>query len=463
MFREKIPGNLAVTFDDVILLPGKSEVEPNEVDVSTYVSREVRAEIPVVSSPMDTVTEVDMAIGLARLGGVGVLHRNAPVDVQVEWARRVKETPVYPILPVFATNDREALATLHATGLDSVPVVDERGRYLGVMTRSRALRGEAPLKIEPQPITKPFDEIVRFARSEGVDAVPVVDRMGKLLGVVPVVEVLVEGFKPAVKDGRLVVGAATSPFDAERMSKLDKLVDLIVVDVAHAHNSNVIQAVRRISKELTSDLVVGNIGTYEAAVDYITSVEKIDGFRVGIASGSICTTGVVTGVASPTLYAVAQVADALRDYGLDLPIIADGGVRSGGDAVKAFAMGAWSVMLGRVLAGAAESSGQLIRIGGRAYKYYRGMASLGARERRFSIDRYKVKDVEEGVEGLVPYEGPLKSIIKRFVGEVKAALGYVGARSIREAAKAKIILISPAGRGEIRPSVIEQLWKLGVW
>ena len=364
MFSRKLwEAPLALTFSDVILLPGWTTVEPRETVLETRISANVALKIPIVGSPMDTVTEAEMAIALARLGGIGVIHRNMSVEEQVEQALKVK-------------------------------------RYAGFDASTAAVDGE----------------------------------------------------------GRLLVAAAVSPFDVERAKRLEKHVDVLVTDVAHFHNANAFAAVRRLIGEVGVDVVVGNIGTYQAAEDVVTRLEGVAGLRVGISSGSICSTGEVTGVAAPTLFAVAQAADALRDYGADLPIIADGGVRGPGDAVKALAAGASTVMLGYALAGTEEAAGRLVEINGRKYKEYRGMASPSARARRFARDRYAekpAKDIAEGVEGLVPYRGAVEGIVREFVAGIQAAMGYVGARNIRKLwDKARFARVTELGRREISPHSI---------
>ncbi len=468
MFREKIPiQGIAITFRDVILLPGKSHVDPVEVDVSTKVTRRHVINIPLISSPMDTVTEYAMAIALARLGGVGVIHRNLTIEEEVEMVRRVKEAPVYPIsLFYLEPHERclDALRKLRNWNVDYTPVV-EGGRVVGFISRSDLVRcgNDVVHKHIRPPITASINaipnELIRLMRENNVDIVALTREDGSIMGVVTYYD-LAESqsgvFRPALdEEGRLLVGAAISPFDLERAVKLAKYADFLVTDVAHIHNVKALEATKRLVKTVGVEVVIGNVGTYEGAVDVITTIEDVGGFRVGIASGSICTTGIVTGVAAPTLWATAQVADAAWDYGLkDVPVIADGGIREPGDAVKAFVLGAWAVMAGRLFAQCDESPSPIVRIGMRRYKFYRGMASEGARRRRFAIDRYgvKVKDIEEGVEGLVPYKGPVSEVVREFVAGIQASLGYIGARSIKEAwEKGRIALITSLGKSEIEP------------
>jgi len=395
VFREKLPSTTILTFNDVILLPGFTDVDPVEVDVSTQVSTSVKINIPIVSSPMDTVTEHELAISLARLGGIGIVHRNVSIDEQVEMVKKVKDAPQYPVYLCYVESTskcRDALNMMRELSIDYIPIVKD-GIVIGFLNKIDALKYPDDNVVEHarRPVIANLYEdpqsIRRKMLENDVDTVAIVDSSGKFVGIVTIWNLdSNKPFTPCVdSEGRLRVGAAISPFDINRIKKLDKYVDVLVLDVANAAHMKIISSIKNICKEISSDLVIGNVGTYESAVEIITRVEKIDGFRVGIASGSICSTGVVTGVAAPTLWATAQVADAARDYGLKVPIIADGGIKSPGDAVKAFAVGAWCVMLGRVLAQAYESPSPIITIGDRKYKYYRGMASEGARVRRFAV------------------------------------------------------------------------------
>ena len=363
LFRKKLVDALvATTFRDVVLLPGWSEVEPAAVKVESWASRRVRVKVPFVSSPMESVTGTAMAVAMARVGGLGVLHRNCSVEEQASMVGRVKGEEV---------------------NMDTWP--------------------QATL-----------DE-----------------------------------------EGRLAVGAATSPHDMKRVKRLlGAGADVLVVDVAHFHTRSCFSGAARILKECPVDVVVGNIGTYEAAADVLSQLEGVGGLRCGIGSGSTCTTSVQTRVASPTLFAVASAADAARDLGASIPIIADGGVRNPGDAAVALAVGAWTVMLGSVLAGAEESPSPTEVIGGRVFKRHWGMGSERARAKRFALDRYSrpSKGLTEGVEGLVPLRGRVDEVIGEFVEALRAAGGYVGARNIPEMwRRARLARVSPAGVQELRP------------
>ncbi|MDA4122545.1 MAG: IMP dehydrogenase [Thaumarchaeota archaeon] len=324
------------TFRDFILLPGRSDVEPKEIKLTTRLSRNISLELPFVSSPMDTVTEWRMAVEMARLGGAGVIHRNLSVEDQVEQVKKVKASKV------------EA--------------------------RSRDSRG-APL-----------------------------------------------------------VGASISPLDAKRSEALDKVADFLVADVAHFHNSNVLRAAAKLLPNLSKDFIAGNIGTRRAVHDIVAELPRVDGFRVGIGSGSVCITSEVTRVGAPTLFAVAEVGTALHEQNVDVPIIADGGIRGAGDASLALAAGASTVMLGSLLAGAEESPSKVLVRNGKKMKVHRGMASAAARKARFALDRYSVpaKGLDEGVEAYVPYAGTTEDVLSGIANGLRASFGYAGAKGIRD-------------------------------
>ncbi len=462
MFRDKLPlSNASLTFRDVVLVPGRAIDEPAKVDLSTFVASGISIKVPLVSSPMDTVTERDLAVAMAREGGVGVIHRNMTEESEVAMVRSVKESPKYSLQYIKVapeTPTSEALAIMTAANLDSIPIVADDGSVVGMIDRSSAISASGrSMDVASKPVVASpslgEEDIIKLMRERGVDAIPMVDLRGHYIGSVTYYD-LTRGRPSLGKDGNLLVGAAVSPFDLERARRLSKHADFLVIDVAHADNDNVISAVARMVKEVDVGVVFGNVGTYKGAVDAITRIDNLAGLRVGIASGSICSTGVVTGAAAPTLWATAQVADAVLDSGASIPIIADGGIREPGDAVKAFAAGAWSIMMGRAFAQALESPSPIIKVGSHKYKYYRGMGSEGAREARFSLDRYglKAKNVAEGVEGLVPYRGTVRDIVNYFVGGMQAAMGYIGAMNIREAwEKGAFSLVTSLGWSEVAP------------
>jgi len=414
-----------LTFNDVVIVPGLAPVEPGMVDVSGYASRNIPLSVPVLSSPMDTVTEERMAILLARLGAIGVIHRNLPVDEQAAMVERVKN----------------ANPSLWA----EVPRVESPEALEDLLLRLDEVEAEAALLYhggEPAGIFIREGASVEYWTS-------------KARGV----QLLLSHVNPAPtadEEGRLMVGAAISPFDVERAKRLEKAgADLLVVDVAHLHNKNALSSLKKLVKEVSIDVVAGNLGTREGVLDTLSIVERVDGLRMGISSGSICSTGEVAGAAVPTLTAVLNAREALEELGLHgkIPIIADGGIRNPGDAAKAVIAGASAVMVGRFLAGTEESPGAKIRVGGRVYKTYRGMASRGAMERRHAADRYSrpSKALEEGVEGLVPYEGSAAMKLAELATGLQAALGYAGAGSLVEAWRARLARITPIGAEEVKP------------
>jgi IMP dehydrogenase len=398
-----------LVFDDVVIIPGFSPVEPGKVDLSTRISEKVYLSIPIISSPMDTVTEYDLAAKLARLGGIGVIHRNMGIEEQLVQAKKVKDTTPEPLIVDYMDTSR------------TVRLEESDGSYRII-------------------IDKP--ELIQF------DDVREISSYLRILSTYNVKPVL--GL-----DGKLAVGAAVSPFDRERIEKLDKIVDLIVVDVAHAHNLNVISSLSALSRNLRAELVVGNLGTKQAVLDVLSRIENVKALRVGVSSGSICITGEVTGAAAPTLWAVMQARQALEELGLfgKIPIIADGGIRSPSDMAKAIIAGASAVMLGRYLAGSKEAASQLVIIGGKPYKTYRGMGSLSAMQKRYAADRYNkpAKTISEGVEGLVDYTGSIVELVEKTIGTLQASLGYAGASNITEAWKAKLGKLSESAKKEVKP------------
>ena len=421
----KIAGEY-LTFNDVVIVPGYSKVEPGNVDITGKASKRVILPIPMLSSPMDTVTEHRMAIILARFGALGVIHRNMSIDEQVEEVWRVKKAnpSLWAELP--RVDSPEALE-------DLLLRLEELGSQAAIVFHGGAPVGVyLALGADPDYWAGKANALVTLLSS--VNPAPVTDELG-----------------------RLMVGAAVSPFDHERAVRLEKAgADLLVVDVAHLHNENAVTALKQLSSKISIDLVAGNIGTREAALDLLSRIEGIAGLRVGISSGSICSTGEVAGAAVPTLQAVLNVVEALRELGLHgkIPVIADGGIRTPGDAAKAIIAGASSVMVGRFLAGSEEAPGAKVRVGGRVYKVYRGMGSRGARERRYALDRYSKpsKAIEEGVEGLVPYTGSALVKIMEMATGLQAALGYAGASSIEEAwVKGRLARITPIGSREVSP------------
>jgi IMP dehydrogenase len=415
-----------LTFDDVVIVPGLSPVEPGMVEVSGRASVGRPLSVPVVSSPMDTVTGWRLAALLARAGSLGVIHRNMGVEDQVREVERVKTSvpSIWAEVPKISPEEPILVAKmrLEEIGAGAGVIVDRRG-FHGVYL----LPGADPLLWAGKA------EALRIL-FETVKPMPTLD-----------------------EEGRLAVGAAVSPYDLRRARALERAgADLLVVDVAHLHSSNALSALSRLVREVSVDVVAGNLGTREGVLDVLARAEGVAGLRVGISSGSICSTGEVTGAAVPTLQAVLNARSALEELGLQgrIPIIADGGIRNPGDAAKAIIAGASSVMGGRIFAGTEEAAAPKVRVGGRIYKPYRGMASRGAMEARYAADRYSrpSKAIEEGVEGLVPYRGSALGVVAEFAGGLQAALGYAGASSLAEAwERGRLARVTPAGLREVRP------------
>jgi IMP dehydrogenase len=462
----------ALSFDDVLLLPGYTDVLPDEVDTSTVLVRQIRLHIPIVSSPMDTVTESRMAIALAREGGVGVIHRNMPIERQVSEVDRVKRSEHGIIWDPIALSPnqtvRDALQLMERYHISGVPITDEQGYLVGILT-NRDIRFETnydrPIRevmtaenLITAPLGTTLDEAERILQQHKIEKLPIVDEQGKLRGLITIKDLLKLRQHPnATKDakGRLVVGAAVGPLRApvERARALYEAgADFIVIDSAHGHSEGVLQAVRAIRRAIPDlPIIAGNVATREGVRALVEAGAEC--IRVGLGAGSICTTRVVAGVGVPQLTAILECAEEASKRGV--PIIADGGIRYSGDIVKALAAGASAVMLGNLLAGCEESPGEIEIYRNRAYKVYRGMGSLAAM-RAGSSDRYAQTDprkmVPEGVEGRVPYRGPLAETIHQLVGGLRAGMGYVGARNLQELRqKARFIRITNSGLRESHP------------
>jgi IMP dehydrogenase len=469
-FRDKFRNaDHALTFNDVLLLPGWTVIEPSEADVGSQATKKVMLNVPFISSPMDTVTESEMAIALARHGGLGVLHRNCTAEEEVDMARAVKRAEALVIRDVVtvkanATIDN-LLGLMEEHNIHGFPVVDDGESIIGIVTWRDFRLADRNLKVS-DVMTKEvitagenisLEEAKSILHEHRIEKLPIVDDMNRVTGLITMKDITLKGTYPdAVRDemGRLICAAAISPFDLERAMELDEYVDIIFTDVAHFHNKNCFDAAKKLLDSVTAEVVVGNIGTYQAAEDCLTKLDGVAGLRVGIGSGSICSTSVVTRAGAPTLYAVSQVADAVEEYGSDVSIIADGGIRNPGDIAVALAVGASCAMMGNVFAGTSESPGRLVALEGRYYKEYYGMGSAAARKKRYAQDRYSQpsKTITEGVEGWVPYRGGVAEIVSEFVGGLKASMGYVGARTIPEMhEKARLALVTEQGAKELTP------------
>jgi IMP dehydrogenase len=457
-----------LTFDDVLLIPARSEILPTETDTTTFFSRNVRLNIPISSAAMDTVTEAHLAIALAQQGGIGVIHRNLSIEAQAAEVDKVKRSESGMIVdPITITPDRpisEALAVMAHYKISGVPVVDGDGKLVGILT-NRDLRFETRLdlrvrdvmtgreKLITAPVGTTLEDAKAILQQYRIEKLPIVDEDFRLKGLITVKDIQKAIKYPnAAKDhlGRLRVGAAigaTGDF-LERAAELVKArVDVLVIDTAHGHATRVLEAVRQVKRKFPEvDVVAGNVSTADATRELIAA--GADGVKVGQGPGSICTTRVVTGAGVPQITAIMDCARAARGTGV--PLIADGGIRFSGDITKAIAAGADCVMIGSLFAGTDESPGETILYQGRTFKTYRGMGSLGAMmagsSDRYAQDLERGKLVPEGVEGKVPYKGPLAAIVEQLVGGLRAGMGYCGCRTIRELQeKARFIRITPAG------------------
>ena len=462
----------ALTFDDVLLVPAYSDVLPAEVDLSSYITRNIPLNIPLVSAAMDTVSEARTAICMAREGGMGIIHKNLSVDAQALEVDKVKKSEsgmiVDPITMRPNQKIREALDIMEQYRISGVPIIKSNGKLVGILT-NRDLRFETDLDLPISarmtkrnlvtvPVGTTLEEAKDHLKHTRVEKLLVVDEERNLKGLITIKDIeKVRKYPNACKDslGRLRVGAAVGP-SADMMERVDALskagVDLIVVDTAHGFSQMVINAVRTIKEKYPDlDLVAGNIATAEAAEALITA--GVDAIKVGIGPGSICTTRVVAGVGVPQITAISDCARVARQY--NIPVIADGGVKYSGDITKAIASGADVVMVGSLFAGTEESPGDTILFQGRAYKTYRGMGSIGAMKRG-SKDRYFQAEVEvesklvpEGIEGRVPLRGPLSSTIHQLMGGLRAGMGYTGCRTIKELQqKRRFVKITGAGLKE---------------
>ena len=470
-YSSKLQVPEALTFDDVLLRPKESRVEPDQADLTSRVSKSVEVSVPILSAAMDTVTESGMATAMARHGALGVLHRNMTIDRMVEEIDRVKSADelIIPLDSVVTADPemtvREVDEMMIREGVGGAPVVNTRGEVLGIISstdiRPHLEVAENDLVTEAmtdEVITAPDDvdprEAFELMYEHKIERVPVVDDENLLVGLVTMQGILQRReYKQAVRDeeGRLRCGVAVSPFEMDRAVAADEAgADVLFIDTAHAHNLNVIDGAREIKSAVDADVVVGNVGTREAAADI---VEFADGIKVGIGPGSICTTRVVSGAGMPQITAVAQVADVAREH--DVPVIADGGIRYSGDAIKAIAAGADAVMLGSYFAGTEEAPGRVVTMNGKKYKQYRGMGSVGAMKSGDG-DRYLKEDPEddeeyvpEGVEAATPYKGTLKSELHQLAGGMQSGMGYVGAGTIAEFKdRSEFVRVSSAGQAE---------------
>ncbi len=469
-FADPIP--FALTFDDVLLKPAKSEIHPNFVDVSTRLTRDIRVNIPIISSAMDTVTEARLAIAMAQHGGIGIIHKNMPIDRQAEEVDRVKRSEAGMIVDPVTMRPwqtiAEAMQVMEKYKISGLPVTDANGKLVGILT-NRDLRFETRFDLpiaermtKEHLITVPVGTTLEQARDvlhqHRIEKLLVVDINGDLKGLITVKDIQkARRYPQAAKDrlGRLRCGAAIGigrdGLDRAR-ALIDAKVDVVVIDSSHAHSSAVMETIKQFKKVFPdTPLIAGNVATYEAARDLCEL--GIDALKVGIGPGSICTTRIVAGAGVPQITAVMECARATEQF--DVPIISDGGIKFSGDVTKALAAGASSVMIGSLFAGTDEAPGETILYQNRTYKAYRGMGSIGAMQQG-SKDRYFQEDadevsklVPEGIEGKVPYKGSLSAMIPQLVGGLRSGMGLTGSRSVEDLrTRAQFIRITNAGLRE---------------
>lgn len=464
-----------LTFDDVLLVPAYSEVLPRDVDVTTRLTKDIKLNIPLISAGMDTVTTARMAIAIAREGGIGVIHKNMSIAEQAEEVERVKRsehgvitdpislTPEHPIF--------DAIRLMEKYHISGVPIVDEEGKLVGIIT-NRDLRFEGnyhqPISkvmtaehLVTAPVGTSLEEAKEILQRYKIEKLPLVDEKYRLKGLITIKDIeKARQFPNAAKDknGRLLVAAAVG-VSVDTYARVEALinakVDVLVIDTAHGHSRGVIEIVRQIKERYGVPVIAGNVATAEATHDLIAA--GADAVKVGIGPGSICTTRVVAGVGVPQITAIYDCAKEAAKTGT--PIIADGGIKYSGDIVKAIAAGADTVMIGSLFAGVDESPGETVIYQGRSFKEYRGMGSLGAMEKG-SKDRYfqenQQKLVPEGIEGRVPYKGPLADTVFQLIGGLRAGMGYCGAKTIEDLKqKAKFIRMTGAGLAESHPHDVQ--------
>jgi len=472
-FTEKFIGE-GLTFDDVLLLPSHSEILPRDVNLSTRFSKNISTRIPIVSAAMDTVTEHKLAIALAQEGGIGVIHKNMSIEQQAWEVRKVKRAENGMILdPITLHKDAlvsDALGLMAEHKIGGIPVIDINRKLVGIVT-NRDLRFERSIQRPIEEIMTSenlitateftdFEKVADILQQYKIEKLPVVDEQYKLVGLITYRDIIKLRERPnACKDtrGRLRVAAAVG-VSGNTIERIDELInagaDAIVIDTAHGHSKGVLETAKMIKiKYPDIDIIVGNIGTYDAALDLAKI--GVDAVKVGVGPGSICTTRIIAGIGVPQLSAIFEVSRALKDTGI--PVIADGGIRYSGDIVKALAAGAHTIMAGSLFAGVEESPGETLIFEGRKFKTYRGMGSvdamkLGSKDRYFQDVEEDIKKlVPEGIVGRVPFKGNLSEVIHQMIGGLRAGMGYTGSANIPELQKAQFIKITAAGVKESHP------------
>lgn len=464
-----------LTFDDILLLPAKSKILPREVDITSYLTPDIKLNVPFISAAMDTVTESRMAISMATQGGIGIIHKNLSIQRQADEVDKVKRSESGMIhKPITLKADRtveDALELMAKYRISGIPIIDDNHKLIGILT-NRDLRFEPNIKQKVRDvmtkenlITAPqgttLEKAEKILQKYRIEKLPVVDKNGILRGLITFKDIAKKKkFPNASKDdiGRLRVGAAVG-VSLDTMDRVEALieanVDVVVVDTAHGHSEGVLKTIKQIRKKYkTLQLIAGNIVTKDAALELVDC--GVDAVKVGIGAGSICTTRVIAGVGVPQISAVSEIANALKSK--KVPIIADGGIKQTGDVAKVIAVGADTVMMGGMFAGVDESPGEKVLYEGRTFKVYRGMGSLGAmklgsKDRYFQDMEDDIKKlVPEGIEGRVAYKGPLSETVHQFIGGLRAAMGYCGTKNIKELkTKSKFVKITNAGLRESHP------------
>lgn len=475
--KKSLPGKFSfegITFDDVLLVPAYSEVLPREVDISTQLTRQIKINVPLVSAAMDTVTESALAIAIAREGGIGILHKNMSIERQAEMVRKVKRADSGMIIDPITLEEDAVVAQAHRimseNKIGGIPIVNKAGKLAGILT-NRDLRFERNMKRKvtelmtvEKLVTAPkgttLKEAEKILEKYKIEKLPVVDNNGKLVGLITYKDILkLKNHPNGTKDkfGRLLCGAAVG-VTADMLLRMEALVavgvDVVCIDTAHGHSRGVLQSIKKAKQTFKQlQIVGGNVATGAGAKALIAA--GVDGVKVGVGPGSICTTRIVAGVGVPQLTAIAEASEAAKKSGV--PIIADGGIRYTGDIVKAIAAGADTVMAGGIFAGTDESPGETIIYEGRKFKSYRGMGSVEAMQEG-SKDRY-FQDVEddikklvpEGIVGRVPFKGSVQEVMYQYIGGLRAGMGYCGAKNIKALQRAQFVRITNAGMQESHP------------
>ena len=462
----------ALSFDDIMMVPSKTDLQRDDIDTSNDITENIGLKVPILSSPMDKVTGSEMAIAMAREGGLGVIHRNLDVDTQIEMVKKVKRSENWIIRDPYTVSPdikaREAKQIMDEKDISGLPVLKD-GKLIGIVTK-RDLRFETELHKDVEEVMTSelitagpetdMNEAKSILNENKIEKLPLIDEEDKLHGLITVRDIEKKREHPHAtmdENGQLMVASAAGPDEFDRIERLVEAgVDMVIVDTAHGNSKDVIEATDEINGSFDVDIMAGNIATQEGAEALIEA--GADSLRVGIGPGSICTTRIVSGIGVPQITAIRNVFEEAHKE--NVSVIADGGIRYSGDAAKALACGADAIMLGNMLAGTEESPGRVVFRGGRKYKEYRGMASISALEQR-EKNRYgqdfesREEYIPEGVEGLVPYKGTVSEVLHQIIGGIKSSMGHLGAENIEEMRDAEIYEISEGGKHESHPHNVE--------